>query len=74
MLLYPKQITGFPSDLRCHMLGPYFASFGYHRQGEAPARRTSAHLARLDYGLHHKANEYRLLDRAGRGATAGELR
>jgi hypothetical protein len=74
MLLYPKQITGFPSDLRCHMLEPYFASFGYHRQGKASARRTSAHWARLDYGVHHKANEYRLLVRAGRYPTAGELR
>src|SRR5450631_3589777 len=29
------------------MLGPYFASFSYHRQGEAPARRTGAGWARL---------------------------
>jgi hypothetical protein len=74
MLLYRKQITGSPSDLRCHMLGLYFASFGDHRQGEASARRTGAHWARLDYDLHHKANEYRSLDRAGRYPTAGELR
>jgi hypothetical protein len=55
------------------MLEPYFASFGYHRQGEASARRTGAHWARLDYDLHHKANEYRSLDRAGRCPAAGEL-
>jgi hypothetical protein len=55
------------------MLEPYFASFSYHRQGEASARRTGAHWARLDYDLHHKANEYRSLDRAGRYPTAGEL-
>src|SRR5450755_3210124 len=29
------------------MLGPYFASFSDHRQGEAPARRTGAGWARL---------------------------
>jgi len=74
MLLYPKQITGSPSDLRCPMLGLYFASFGDHRQGEPPPRRINALWARLDYGLHHKANEYRLMDRTGRGPFAGELR
>jgi hypothetical protein len=74
MLLYPKQITGSPSDPRCHMLGPYFASFSDHRQGEASARRTGARWARLDFGLHRKANEYRLIDRTRLGATAGELR
>jgi hypothetical protein len=74
MLLYPKQITESPSDPRCHMLEPYLASFGDHRQGEAPARRTGARWANLDSGLHREANEYRLTDRTGRGATAGELR
>jgi hypothetical protein len=56
------------------MLGLYFASFGDHRQGEPPPRRINALWARLDYGLHHKANEYRLMDRTGRGPFAGELR
>jgi hypothetical protein len=56
------------------MLGMYFASFGDHRQGETPARRINALWPRLDYGLHRKANEYRLIDRTGRGPTAGELR
>jgi hypothetical protein len=74
MLLYRKQITGSPSDLRCRMPGRYFASFSYHRQGKASARPTGAHRARLDYGLHRKANEYRLRDRTRRGAIAGELR
>jgi hypothetical protein len=42
------------------------------------ARRRRDELAQvgcaLDSGLHRKANEYRLLDRAGRCPAAGELR
>jgi hypothetical protein len=74
MLLYRKQITGSPSDLRCHMLGRYFASFSYHRQGKALARPTGARWVCLESDLHRKANEYRSRDCTGRGATAGELR
>jgi hypothetical protein len=76
MLLYPKQITGSPSDLRCPMLGLYFTLLHLAIIGKARRRRDElAQVGRaLDSGLHRKANEYRLLARAGRYPAAGELR
>jgi hypothetical protein len=74
MLLYRKQITGYL--LTCGVTCSNRTLLHLAIIGKARRRRDElAQVGRaLDYGLHRRANEYRLPDRAGRYTAAGELR